>query len=212
MSEPPSSEPPCRSLVDALSEVPDFRSAQGRRHPLPAILTLACAATLCGYKSYGAMAEWGRNYGRALARALGFPGGRTPAVGTLHAVLSGLDKAALEAALSGWAECVLAHLPRKDPPAPPPAALASQGIALDGKTLRGSQGQGACDVHLLSAVSHGLGLTLFQQAVSDKTNEITAAQTVLAALALEGRVVTMDALLTQKAIAEAVVSKGGTSS
>jgi hypothetical protein len=203
------SEPCCRPLIEALAEVPDFRQAQGKRHPLPAILALSCAATLCGYKSYGAIAQWGKNYGQSLAQSLGFPGGRTPAVGTLHTVLSGLDRTALEQALSGWAECVLAHLPRE-----PGTQGAGRllGIALDGKTLRGSKARGACDAHLLSAVSHGLGLTLFQEAVGDKTNEITAAQAVLAALVLEGRVVTMDALLTQKAIAQAVASKGGTSS
>lgn len=198
------SEPVCRPLVEVLAEVPDFRCPRGKRHPLPAILALACAATLCGYKSYGAVAQWGRNYGPSLAQALGFPHGKTPAVGTLHTVLSGLDKRALEQALSGWAECVLAHLPQKAHPL--------QAIALDGKTLRGSKAQGACDVHLLSAVSHGLGLTLLQEAVSDKTNEITAAQSVLRALVLEGRVVTVDALLTQKAIARTVADKGGTSS
>ena len=194
------SEPACRPLLDALAEVPDFRSRSGRRHPLPAVLALACAATLCGYKSYGAMAEWGRNYGQDLARALGFPGGRTPAVGAPHAVLSGLDRAALERALAGWAECVLAHLPGGGAPA----------LAVDGKALRGSQGRGARDAHLLSAVSHGTGLTLFQQAVADKSSEITAAQAVLSALVLEGRVVTVDALLTQPTLAEAVVAKGGT--
>jgi hypothetical protein len=194
----------CRPLIEVLSEVPDFRKSQGKRHPLPAILALACAATLCGYKSYGAIAQWGKNYGRELAQALGFPRGRTPAIGTLHTVLSGLDRQALEKALSGWAECVLAHLPHK-------SAAPLQAIALDGKTLRGSKGQGACDVHLLSAVSHGLGLTLWQEAVGDKTNEITAAQTVLSSLLLEGRVVTMDALLTQKAIAQTIVDKGGIS-
>jgi len=44
---------------------------------------------------------------------------------------------------------------------------------LDGKTLRGSRKQGAPGVHLLSALSHHVGLTLAQQAVSDKTNEMT---------------------------------------
>jgi hypothetical protein len=155
------------------------------------------------------MADWGRNYGQSLARSLGFPRGKTPAVGTLHTVLAGLDKAALERALAAWAEDVLARLP--PPKGEPPKGKALRGVSLDGKTLCGSQGRGACDVHLLSAVSHGLGLTLAQEAVSDKTNEITAAQTVLAGLVLEGRVVTVDALLTQKAIAETIAAKGGTS-
>ena len=196
------SEPSCRPLVEVLAEVPDFRKPQGLRHPLPAVLALACAATLCGYKSYGAMAQWGKNYGRDLALALGFPHGKTPAVGTLHTVFRSLDKKALEAALGQWAQCVLTHLPKNKK---------TDALALDGKTLCGSKAQGACDVHLLSAVSHGLGLTLFQAAVSDKTNEITAAQTVLQNLILNGQVVTMDALLTQKAIAETIVAKGGSS-
>lgn len=196
------SDLPCRPLLKMLSGVPDFRSPQGRRHPLPAVLALACAATLCGYKSYGAMAQWGKNYGRDLALALGFPGGKTPAVGTLHTVFRHLDKKALEAALGEWAQCVLAHLPKNKK---------TNALALDGKTLCGSKAQGACDVHLLSAVSHGLGLTLFQASVPDKTNEITAAQTVLQGLILRGQVVTMDALLTQKAIAETIVAKGGSS-
>ena len=148
------------------------------------------------------MADWGRNYGKELAQALGFPRGKTPSVGTLHTIFRNLDKQDFEAKLSAWAECVLRQSPQKAKPT---------AVALDGKTLRGSQGQGACDVHLLSAVSHGLGLTLFQAAVSDKTNEIGAVQEVLKSLVLEGRVVTMDALLTQRQIAETIVGKGGTS-
>jgi hypothetical protein len=93
----------------------------------------------------------GRNYGRDLARALGFPGGKIPAVGTLHAVLSGLNRQALEQALTRWAECVLAHLPSSITPAPATVSA----IALDGKTLRGSKGQGACDMHLPSVIGWG---------------------------------------------------------
>ena len=74
---------PCRPLIEVLSEVTDLRKSQGKRYPLGAILALACAATLWGYKSYGAMAEWGKNYGEALAQALGFRSGKTPSVGHL---------------------------------------------------------------------------------------------------------------------------------
>lgn len=191
----------CRPLVEVLAEVPDFRQNQGKRHTLAAILSLACAAILCGYRSYGAMAEWGEHYGSELALALGFKQGKTPSVGTLHTIFRHLDKEAFEAKIGEWAECVLQKFS-------PPGTL--QAISIDGKTLRGSKKQGAKDVHLLSAVSHGLGLTLGQQAVDDKSNEIPAAQQLLKMLVLEGRVVTMDALLTQKEIAKTIREKGGT--
>lgn len=50
---------------------------------------------------------------------------------------------------------------------------------------------------------------LGQVAVSDKTNVIGAADELLLALAPEGRVVTADALLTQRALAQAIVARGG---
>jgi hypothetical protein len=191
----------CRPLVEVLAEVPDFRQNQGKRHTLAAILCLACAAILCGYRSYGAIAEWGQHYGTELALALGFKNGKTPCSGTLHTIFRHLDKEAFEVKVGQWAECVLQKCV-------PPRTL--QSIAIDGKSLRSSKKQGAKDVHLLSAVSHGLGLTLGEQAVDDKTNEIGAVQQLLHLLLLEGRVVTMDALLTQKEIAKTILEKGGT--
>jgi hypothetical protein len=187
-----------RPLVEALAEMPDFRSRHGRRYSLAALLSLSCAAILCGYTSYGAMAEWAKNYGAPLSEQLGFKGGKTPSVGTLFTIFSRLDKIALERVLGEWSEGILAQLPGK------------KAISLDGKTLRASKKQAANESHLLSAVSHGLGLTLFQAGVGDKTNEITAAQAVLSALVLEGRVVTVDALLTQREVAAQILSKGGT--
>ena len=83
-------------------------------------------------------------------------------------------------------------------------------MAIDGKTVRGAKQQGALEVHLLSVLSQRLGLTLWQQAVADKTNEIGAIQEALAALVLEGRVVTMDALLCQREVARTIREKGGT--
>ena len=61
-----------RPLIDVFAQIPDPRDPRERRYSLPAVRALATAATLCGYRSYSAMAEWGRNYGAELAAALGF--------------------------------------------------------------------------------------------------------------------------------------------
>jgi DDE_Tnp_1-associated len=192
----------CPPLLEALAQVEDPRHARGKRHPLPAILALSVAATLCGARGYGAIAEWGRNHGEGFARALGFTRAKTPCAGALHYLFQRLDRGALERVLSTWAEAVLSALP------PPPGHL--EALAIDGKTLRGSQKQGALEVHLLSVLSHRLGLTLYQQAVAEKTNEIGAMPALLSALLLEGRVVTGDAMLCQREIAQQIVVRGGT--
>lgn len=193
-----------RPLVDILSEIPDFRKAKGKRHPLSAILAMACAATLCGYKSYSAMAEWGRNYGGKLVQALGFTHKKTPCASTLHTVFRNIDKEEVEAKLGSWAESVMsailgAGIPEDD--------LA--GVSLDGKTLGGSRKQGAPGTHLLSAVSHKLGVTLTQQAGDHSTDEMRIIHEALQNLVLEGRVFTMDALNTQRKPAETITEGGG---
>jgi predicted transposase YbfD/YdcC len=101
-----------------------------------------------------------------------------------------------------WAERVVVSTPAA-------ASAGDVAVALDGKTLRGSQKQGAPGVHLLAALSHHMGLTLTQQAVDAKTNEMTQVETVLRQLVLTDRVVTMDALLTQRHVAQAIVDEGG---
>ncbi len=92
------------------------------------------------------------------------------------------------------------------------AATPTSGLeaeAIDGKSLRGSQKQAAPGAHLLSAVSHRLGLTPGQRAVADKTNEISAAKELLNELTIKGRIITMDALLTQRKLAEAILKQQG---
>lgn len=190
----------CPPLTEVLGAIPDPRSRQGRRHPLPALLALACTAMLCGYQSYGAIAEWTRNYGRPWARALGLTHATPPCAATLHAVFGALDREQVEAVLGRWAEAVLQATP---------GGAGPEAVALDGKTLRGARQRGVPGAHLLSAVSQRLGLTLGQTAVADKTNEIPLTQTILAGLVLEGRVFTMDALLTQRAVAATIVAGRG---
>jgi hypothetical protein len=189
-----------RPLIEVLAEIPDFRSPRGKRHPLAAILALTCSAMLCGSRSYTAIAEWGRNYGAHLMQALGFTR-QPPCAATLHTVLRRVDREEVEAKLGAWAEGLLSGTP-----AP---ADTEEGIAVDGKTLRGSQKQGAPGAHLLSALAPRLGVTLAQQAVADKTNEIPVMLDLLRQLVLTGRVVTMDALLTQRPIAQQIVAAEG---
>jgi predicted transposase YbfD/YdcC len=193
--------PECRPLIEVLAEIPDVRHARGKRHPLPAILALVSVAFLCGYRSYNAAAPWARIYPREFVAALGFSHPTPPCAATLCTVLGQIDRAVFEAKLTAWSEAILAQMPA--------APGDDDGVAVDGKTLRGSRRQGAPQTHLLSALSHRLGLTLNQHAVDDKTNEITVVVPLLRSLLVEGRVFTMDALLTQRAMAQAIIDGHG---
>jgi predicted transposase YbfD/YdcC len=190
-----------RPLIEVFADIPDVRKSRGKRHPLSAILALSCSAMLCGCRGYGAIAEWGRNYGTHIATALGFMH-KTPCAATLFTIFGRLDREAFEASLGAWADSVVAHSE-----AVPEAE--QEAMAVDGKTLRGAKKHGAPGTHLLSVLSHRFGLTLTQQAVDTKTNEITAIQSVLEQIVLQGRVLTMDALLTQRQVAQTIVDKGG---
>ncbi len=82
-------------------------------------------------------------------------------------------------------------------------------MARDGKTRRVRRKQGAPGALLLSAFAHRIGLPLAQHAVAEKTNAIPVALDVRRGVVLAGRVVTMDALLTQRHIAQGIVEAGG---
>jgi predicted transposase YbfD/YdcC len=83
-------------------------------------------------------------------------------------------------------------------------------IALDGKMLRGTIPLGQTrGVHLLAAYLPGEGVVLMQVAVEHRENEIRAAPHVLKRLDLQGKIVTGDALLTQRKLARQIVEAGG---
>jgi predicted transposase YbfD/YdcC len=189
------------SLKDALADVPDFRQAQGRRYDLLPVLLLCCVAVMCGARSQAAIAEWGQNYGARWLARLGLRRGCAPSQPTLHRIFRGLDCAALERAITRWVEQVL-----RAETAP---ATTLDALAIDGKTLRGSAQQGAAQSHLVSALSHRLGLVMAQLAVADKSHELGHLGPLLAALVLDGRVVTCDALHTQRDVAQTVLDRGG---
>jgi len=190
------------SLVQALSLIPDFRQAQGRRYELLPVLLLSCVAVMCGCRSESAISEWGKNYGSGWLQRLGFKRDRGPSQSTLHRIFKGINHHLLEDALSLWAKTVASLWPGTSPEQ-------FEGLSMDGKTLCGSSKQGAEDAHLLSCISQSLGIVLAQVAVSDKTNEITKVDDLLEGLVLTGKVVTGDALLTQRSISESIIRRGG---
>src|SRR5215210_5007874 len=164
------------SLKDTLADVPDFRQAQGRRYDLLPVLLLCCVAIMRGARSQAAIADWGQNYGARWLARLGIRRRRGPSQPTLHRIFRGLDCVRLEQCVTRWAEQVLRAC----------AAPALDGLAIDGKSLRGSARQGAAESHLVSALSHRLGIVIAQLAVADKSHEIGHLEPLLDALVLDG--------------------------
>lgn len=142
------------SLRAAFARVPDVRSRHGRRYPLPALLTLATAAMLCGARSLYAIAQWGRLQPEAVCRALGFKGPHMPGVTTLHYVFKRLDVERFEAELQTWATQTL------DP--------GTQQLVLDGKALRGLHGAELPGVRLVALYAPEAGLVLAQTGGQDQ--------------------------------------------
>jgi hypothetical protein len=190
-------------LVPYLQAVPDPRQASGRRHPLAAILALACAAMLAGCDSLLAIAEWGRDphAGAPLAQRLGFTQERTPCVATLHRVFKRLDVAAFERAVGSWTATASTALSDADGPV---------AVAIDGKVLRGSRQPSVPAIHLLGAFGQELGLVLAQTAVAPGSDEGGALPALLAEVVLDGRILTLDAGFTERPVADAILAKGGT--
>ncbi len=189
------------SLRDALADVPDFRQAQGRRYELLPVLLLCCVAVMCGARSQAAIAEWGQNYGTRWLTRLGIHRQRGPSQPTLHRIFKSLDGLCLEHCVTRWVEQVMA--------AHATTQTAPEVLSIDGKTLRGSARQGAPESHLLGAISQRLGVVVAQLAVTDKSHEMGQLESLLAALILEGRVVTCDALHTHARVAQTIKDRGG---
>ncbi|WP_422926515.1 ISAs1 family transposase [Singulisphaera sp. PoT] len=192
-------------LLHFLDEVLDPRSRHGRQHPLSAVLALACCAIMCGSRSYAAIGQWAHDQDIAFMHRLGFTR-RPPKSGGIRKVLMALSPAALEAALTRWAEALLGQIPAEDE-----GLLAP--FALDGKSVRGSFDGLNKAVHLLSLVAHRSGLTVAQAKVpdgaKDKTNEHKAALQLLSGLVLEGRLITGDAIFCQRDLSRQIVDSGG---
>jgi hypothetical protein len=141
---------PVPSLLEALGAVPDPRQRRGRRYSAAALLTFAVCAMVCGARSLYAMAQWGREQGSAEVRAaLGITRASTPSVATLFRLFRDLDRDAFEAALGAGVRAQ--------------GLAAGEGVALDGKPLRGIHGEQVPGVHLVAAYAHRTGAVLDQK-------------------------------------------------
>lgn len=190
------------SLAQALSLLPDFRQAKGRRYDLLPILLLCCIAMMCGCTSQSAISDWGRNYSHHWLWRLGFKGNSAPSQSTLHRIFKGIDVLRLESLLSDWCQQAFRAIGFSAP-------SVLEGASFDGKLLCGSSKQKAAQPHLLASLSHKLGLVLGQVAVAEKSNEITASNDLIGMLLLEGLVITGDAMFTQRETARKIIKKGG---
>ncbi len=187
------------ALAEVFAGMSDWRKSPGKRYTIGTVLTVAFLALLSGENSLREIVGWVQDQRWALSRALGLKGYRVPGYETIRTVLRDLDITELEARLQVWAVQVAAAYQVESWP----------GLALDGKTLRGSQDGEQAAVHLLSAFLHTLELVLGQQAVASKTNEIPMARDLLKTLTLEGMLITCDALHTQRETAQLIVEKKG---
>lgn len=178
-------------FAEVFAAIPDPRRAQDRRHPLVAILLLACVAMLAGARGQSGIADWAKHYGEPWRTRLGFTHPKGPSQSTLQRVFAHIAVERLEMQLAHWTQHVLVAIPA--PVADAGETTQLDGVALDGKTMRMSARCGAVDTHLLSMCSHRLGIVLAQMAVSDKTSEEAAGDVLLAALMLTGVVITGDA-------------------
>jgi hypothetical protein len=183
-------------LIDVLLAMPDPRKKRGKRHMLISILAISICAVLCGARNYAAIADFAKSRTRKQLKKLRcryddhsnayIP----PSEPTIRRVLQSCNAEKVDQNLLGW----LGSL------------CTDTAIAFDGKTLKGA-GNGESKVHLLSAVTHQTAITLAQQQVDSKTNEIPTAKILLEPMNLEGKVITADAMHTQTDTARFIVEE-----
>ena len=204
------------SLYRALEQAQDQRHKRGVRYPLALILSLVVLGKLAGMTSLAGIAEWVRLRADWLQTVLPLRGARLPCASTYGNVLRTVEVEELTRLVAD----PLARLDALRRCGAEPSRLLTQPeehkryvqVVLDGKTLRGTLAHAAPDqpsVHLVSLYEAQTGIVLAQQAVPDKGNEITVEAALLTPAHVAGRIVTADALHTQKACCSQIIRSGG---
>ncbi|WP_379507680.1 ISAs1 family transposase [Nonomuraea zeae] len=196
------------TLAEVLDAVPDPRHRRGRRYRLGPLLALSLLAVLSGATSLAKITRFIAGYDPDLRTQLGLPA--TPlATSTLGRLLARLDGDAFDAATCAYLSAITpGHPPETTTQTITAASTTLLGLAVDGKTLRGSR-TGDSVTHLLAAVRHDTQTVLAQRQVEAKSNEIPAFTPLLSGLDLSAMVITADALHTQAEHARQLVAAGG---
>jgi hypothetical protein len=181
------------SLLEVFEECKDPRRGHGLRHRQPFVLACATVAMLMGAGGYEAFEDECRKLTQRQLRALGCRQDpktgryRAPSDSTFFRVINGIDAAEFDLRMGQWMVAQEISI--------------LQSLAVDGKCLRGSARTDGKALQLLSAVSHRLRLTVAQEPIEEKSNEIPALQPLLRKLpkgALEGSLITADAMHCQQ--------------
>lgn len=187
------------ALLDHFAQVEDPRDVRRILHPLPEILLLVVCGSIADCDDYEDIAAWGAAHLGFLREHLPYEHG-VPGERWLTILMNRINPALFAAAFADW---VRESWPEK-------ADL----VAIDGKTSRRShdRGAGAGPLHLVSAFATTARLVLAQEAVPDKANELAAIPPLLARLGaengLKGAIVSIDAIATNAAIAQAITEQG----
>ncbi|MEI8343213.1 MAG: ISAs1 family transposase [Verrucomicrobiota bacterium] len=181
-------------FLEHFSGLADPRQSGKVVYPLDEVLLLSLLGVLAGAETFTEIARFGEKKLDFLRRFRPFRDG-TPPHDTLGDIFASLDAEKFQQCFVAW----VAHLTGV------PAGV----IAIDGKTVRrsGKKKDSKAPIHMVSAFAARQRLVLGQVKVADKSNEITAIPKLLEMLAIEGAIVTIDAMGCQRDIAKKILEK-----
>jgi predicted transposase YbfD/YdcC len=190
------------SLYQALHQLSDARRSQGKRYELALILCLLVLAKLAGETSLSGATEWMRHHAALLAEQFGLRRTSMPCQMTYCNVLARVDGKHLDEILAPF--CVRWEAAQRCGAAPsrlhtPPAQADHAHLAIDGKPLRATTSQ-PHPVHQLSCDEVATGIVFWHCNVQEKENEISALKPLLTPQVIKGRIFTLDAMHTQRAL------------
>jgi len=189
-------------VVGYFDELEDPRSTINQKHPLVSVVVIAMMAVLAGAGGPTAIATWAKLKSAFLVSVLKLPNG-IPGKDVFRRVLSLLKPEAFQHCFATWLQSLREKAAEE-------TGVDQPVFAVDGKTSRRShdrkKGLGA--LHAVSVWASEFGLSLGQVACADQSNEITAIPVLLRLVDIKGTIITIDAMGTQKAIAEQIVDNG----